>query len=406
MGIGSIADSGMQAAMTNMEVISNNIANANTYGFKKSRLNFADIYPGGSGSAGAQAGLGVNVSSINQSFTSGSYDSTGSGTDLAIKNNGFFILKNAQSGQTSYSRNGHFTKDTSGYLMFEDGISRLQGFPAASGQILAGASVTDIQVSQSAMAAKASTTIAEKINLDSSSAVLNPASFNASDPTTYTYSTTAPNVYDTLGNKHPVTLYFIKTAQNQYSIEAAVDGTVLSPSIAATATFSSSGALLSTTNLSAISFPVTTGATTPQSISVDLTGSTQYGNPSSAVSIQPDGYPAGNFDDVLIDGDGNVFAQYTNGQKSLVGQIALADFQSPEGLSPIGNMSWIESTESGQPIISQSLSSANFFGGKLETSNVDLSTEMINLISAQHTFQANAQVAKTYDEVMQTVIQL
>src|SRR5579885_687048 len=207
MGIGNIADSGMQAAMSNMEVISNNIANANTIGFKKSYINFADIYPSSNGAAPNQIGLGVDVASVNQDFSNGSYQFTSKALDLGINGNGFFILKDQSSGQLSYSRAGRFSSEQ-GYLMF--GNKRLQGFQAVNGTIPSGGTVSDLQVSNAALPAKASTTAQVQVNLNSNQ---DPPTgvFDPNNNTTFNYQSSVP-IYDSLGNQHTVTSYYVKTS--------------------------------------------------------------------------------------------------------------------------------------------------------------------------------------------------
>ncbi|VVC77098.1 Flagellar hook protein FlgE [Aquicella siphonis] len=397
MGIGNIADTGMRAAMSNMEVISHNIANANTIGFKKSFINFADIYPSANG-ASNQIGLGVDVSSVNQNFATGSYTYTNQPLDLGINGNGFFIVKDPSSGQISYTRAGRF-EPKQGYITF--GNHRLQGFTAVNGTIPAGSSITDLQISNASLPASATTNVQIKVNLDSNSTV--PGSvFDPNDSTSYNYQSTA-NIYDSLGNTHAVTSYYVKTAANNWNVNVYVDGVSVG---SGSMTFTTSGQLSSSTGLGSLSYSPTTGATSPQAFALDMTGSTQYGSANSVNLTEANGYAPGLFSGVNIDSDGKVYMQYTNSQKLLAGQVAIANFQSPEGLIDIGNMSWIASADSGSAIVNQNNSIGNIRTGYVELSNVDLTTEMVNLLSAQHTFQANAQVENTYNEVMQTVIKL
>lgn len=401
MGIGNIANTGMNAAMSNMEVISNNIANSNTTGFKKSYINFQDIYPSGSGASTIQIGLGVNVSSVLQDFSSGGTLPTGLATDMSINNNGFFVMKDASSGQITYTRAGRFSLDENGYLVSNN--SRLQGFMAVNGKVLPGSSVNDLQISQDPLSANASTTVSTAINLDANS-VVPTNTFDPTDSTSYNYTTQA-SVFDSLGNSYPVTLYYVKTAANTWSVKPYINGTSLGTG---TLSFSTSGQLTSSTGLNALSFAPTSGATSPQAFALQLTNSTQFANP-NGVTTQPatDGYEAGtptrNF---TVDQNGNVLMTYSNGLERTMGQIAIAEFEAPQGLMSVGNMSWVSSTTSGAAILNQGNSQGAISSGSYELSNVDLTSEMVNLIGAQHTFQANAQVEQVYNEVMQTVIQL
>ena len=402
MGIGNIATTGMQAAMSNMEVISNNIANAGTYGFKRSMISFSDLYPSALGVASNQIGTGVNVASIYQDFSSGASLPTGQPLDLSINSegNGFFVLRNPSTGQTAYSRNGHFALSAQGgYIL--SGNQRLQGFLAVNGQIPSGSTVSDLIIGSNTVPATASTTANTQVNLNSNSQVPTVTPFDPSNTATFNYESTV-NIFDSLGNQHAVTSYYVMTSPDNWAVNVYVDGASVG---AGTASFSTNGQLLGTTGLSGLSFSPTTGATSPQTFSVNMNNSTQYGNPNSVVT-STDGNRAGKFQSITIDGDGNLFTNYDNGQQVLSGQLAIATFQSPDGLIDIGNMSWVASSNSGAANINPGNSSENISAGGLEISNVDLTTEMVNLIGAQHTFQANAQVENTYNEVMQTVIKL
>lgn len=402
MGIGNIANTGMQAAMSNMEVISNNIANANTLGFKKSYINFEDIYPTSSGSAANQIGLGVNVASINQDFAPGSLQITGRNTDLSIDGNGFFVMRDSIAGTTSYTRAGRFAMDGDGYLYAAGATNRrLQGFTALNNTIPAGGSVSDIQINNASIPAKATTQTSTKINLDSNGEVLS-ATFDPDDKNSFNYQTTVP-IFDSLGSQHAVTSYYVKTAPNTWDVHIYIDNVANSTG---TLNFATDGTLASSTGLTGISFSPTTGATAPQTFDISMAGTTQTGISNKVMNTDQDGYAAGAYADFTIDSDGMVKIKYTNNQTQLAGQVAIAEFQSPEGLTQTNNMSWVESPQSGTANINQSNSVGNITSGQYESSNVELTTEMVNLLGAQHSFQANAQVEQTYNEVMQVVIKL
>lgn len=400
MGIGNIANTGMQASMSDMEVTSNNIANAGTYGFKKSYVTFADLYPVGSG-AGNQIGLGVAISSIGQNFASGGFQYTGNSMDISIKRDGFFVMRDSTSGETTYTRNGQFAIDENGYITSTDGVTRVQGFPATNGVISPGAAPTDLQVDYSPIPAVATTSISTKVNLNSTSNAIS-ATFDPLDTSTYNYKSET-TVYDSLGNSTALSLYYIKTAANTWTVQAQIGGATIGTGSLA---FDTSGQLTSSTGLNALSFSPTTGAASPQTFAVDMTGSTQFGSGNSVNLNQPNGYPAGTVSSYSIDQDGLLTVSYSNGQKIPSGQIAIATFQAPQGLAQAGKMSWTATTSSGPANINQTSSSGNFNPQQLELSNVDLTQELINLIGSQHNFQANAQVEQTYNEIMQTVIQL
>lgn len=400
MGIGNIANSGMKAAMSNMDVISNNIANANTIGFKKSYINFADIYPSGNASAGFQAGLGVSVSSINQDFSPGGYSLTALPYDLSINKGGFFITRDPTSGQVAYTRAGRFNLNQ-GYFTSVNGNQRLQGYAAVNNTIPPGSGIGDITINSASIPAQASTKADITLNLDANSVVPSTV-FDPNDQTSFNYQSSV-NIYDSLGNQHVVKSYYVKTAANNWDVNVYVDGTSVGTG---TLQFTTAGSLSAATGLSALSYSPTTGATSPQTFALNMGTSTQFGNPNNVVSTTPDGYPAGDFTSAEIDKNGMVYMQYSNSQKILAGQLALANFQSPQNLSNIGDSSWTANSASGEPIVNQSNAVGNINVGQLELSNVDLTTEMVSLINAQHTFQANAQVEQTFSEVMQTIIQL
>lgn len=399
MGIGNIANTGMRAAMTDMEIISNNIANANTIGYKRSYGTFGDIYPNSMGGAKTQAGLGVALNSIHQDFTRGGALYTTNPLDLMINSGGFFVTKDNTSGATSYTRAGRFTLDNEGFIT--NGKQRLQGFPATNGVVSAGGSLNDLQISSTPRNATATKAVTENINLNSTDKV--PAGpFNKDDVATYNYMTTS-TVFDSLGNSHSLSMYFVKTADNTWTANALVDNTAVGTG---NVTFNADGTLNSSTGLDALSFDPGTGATSPQSLSVNLGSCSQYASENTTRSMSQDGYPVGNLTGYEVDTDGNVVGSYSNQERVLLGKVAVAQFQSPDGLASIGNMSWVETTESGKAILNPGNSNKNISSSVVETSNVDLTQEMISLIGAQHNFQANAQVEQTYNEVMQTVIKI
>lgn len=399
MGIGNIANTGMNAALSNMETISNNIANANTYGFKRSRINFSDVYPTSGGTASASPGLGVQIDGITQDFSTGGRDLTNIRTDFGIARDGFFVMKNPNSGVVTYTRYGRFDLNKDHYLEFNG--SRLQGYAANNGSITSG-SLSDIYVDPTPLPASATSRITcTNMNLDASSDVPS-TTFDKTDPTSYNFKSTSV-LYDSLGNSYNATMYYVKSAANTWDVHVDVDGTTIG---SGTATFDANGVLSGTTGLTGLSFTPTSGATSPQSFDVDISNTTQFALPSKDGIVTQDGYRAGTLANFEFDSDGILTLQYSNGQNVIGGQIAVATFASNDGLQNVGSMSWAATSASGNALLSSANSSANILQGELELSNVDLTEEMVNLISAQHTFQANAQVEQTYDQVMQTVIKL
>lgn len=405
MGMGDIATTGMQAAMSNMDVISNNISNANTLGFKGSNATFSDIFPSGNDASGAQVGLGVQLSAVQQNFQPGGFSQTGLLSDLCISGNGFFILKDPTTNAVSYTRNGNFNfNESNGYFNF--GSHRLQGFAAVNGVIPAGSTPADLKIHTSAQPANASTAVtAQGLNLNSSDAII-PSSpvFNPSDSSTFNY-TNNTTVYDSLGNATPLNLYYAKTAANTWNVYASVNGTVVNSGSPGVVSFTQAGQLASTTGLSGLSYTPTTGAQA-LSLNVSMSGTTQFGNPDTTLPFTTDGYAAGTYTGYSIDNNGIVTANYSFGPPVTVGQVALANFQSPQNLQYLGSSSWAQTSTSGAPAVNPSNSADNLKQGFLEMSNVDLATELVNLINAQNSFQANAQVEQTYNQVMQTVTKL
>lgn len=402
MGMGDIANSGMQAAMQSMDVISNNIANANTPAFKRSTISFSDLYPSGNASS-VQIGLGVAVTGVQQDFTPGGPVETNQLSDMSINGSGFFVMKDQTSGALSYSRYGSFNfNETTGYFMM--GNSRLQGYAAANGVIPSGSSPTDLQINTDLIQAEPTANVTQQqLNLNPTDVPPTVTPFSTTNTATYNY-TTVSDMYDSLGTINKLQLYYVKSATlNTWSVNAYVNGNSVGTG---TMTFNTNGTLLSSSGLSSLSFSPTSGAASPQIIDVSMAGATQTGTQYNSTSFAVDGYGSGEFSGYLIDTNGNITAQYSNGQSVLAGQVALADFQSPQYLQNLGNNLYGATTNSGPATVNQTNSVSNISQGTLENSNVDLATEMVNLITAQNTFQANAQVEQTYVQVMQTVIKL
>lgn len=406
MGMGTIAISGMQAAMDDMNIISNNIANVQTGGFKVSSANYADNYPA-TGASGNQIGLGVNLATVDQNFEPGNDIQDGIASHLSIAGgNGFFIVKDPTSGQVSYSRAGQFSFDPSvGYFLL--GNQRLQGFPAVQNQIPPGSTATDLYINTAPIPAIPTTTITQNtVNLSSNDSVPSTATFSATNATSYNFSSPA-TIYDSLGNSNNATLYYVKSSTaNNWSLYVSVNGTVVNSSSPATLTFNTDGSLNSSSGLTGMSFSPTTGAATPQTFALDMTGITQTAGIDNPGQYTWDGAPAGTYSKYSIDKDGKVTVVYTNGLSNLIGQVALANFSTPQNLQYLGQGSWASTPSAGTPSIKPANSTSNINSGSYEGSNVDMATELVQLINAQNFFQANAQVEQTYNQVMQTVTKL
>jgi flagellar hook protein FlgE len=503
--------SGLNGAAKSLDVIGNNIANASTVGFKGSQAQFADVYANSlNGAGGTQAGIGTKVSQIAQTFSQGNIESSNNPLDIAINGGGFF--RTTVNGATQYSRNGQFSLDKSGFMVNAQG-AQLTGYQTGpSGNILAG-SPTPIQINTADLRPVATTKVDTELNLDSSS--LNPVKtpFDANDPTSYNKQIPI-DVYDTLGNAHVLSTFYVRTDAGKWDVYVANDGTEinnlkvasaaqgtaspafdavnaaratwrtasqtvppdqaaisaalanyaveagnmvvaaaadpaignatpvqqagitqaaliaggvfgstpeqvdhdiaaalnLQPTKVGTLLFDAKGTLSSSTAPITVSLPIfpPTGAAAVLPIKLGYTGSTQYGASTSEKKSSQDGYTAGHLQRFSASGDGTILGQYSNGQSQALGQIVLANFANPNGLSPLGNNAWAETNQSGVPLIGAPTTGSLGIlqSSAVENSNVDMTAELVNMITAQRVYQANAQTIKTQDSVLQTLVNL
>ena len=406
-----IALSGLNAAATDLSVTGNNIANAGTSGFKESRAEFADVYASSVLDRSATAaGQGVRVARIAQQFSQGVVEFTSNNLDLAINGEGFFVLKDG-SGSQVYTRAGAFSADRDGYVV-NQALQRLQIYPAlttASGDTTFNTGVlADLQLPTQPSPPSATGNVYAALNLDAQQ-VAPAIAFDPSDPSSYNHSTSIVT-YDSLGNSHTATMYFRKTAANQWNGYLYVDGSAVTSGGNAffQLGFSNTGALTSPANGLVTMDAYTPAGAAPLNIVMDFADSTQYGGSFAVNSLGQDGYSSGRLSGVDIDADGIVFARYTNGQSSAMGKVALAKFNNAQGLRQIGDTSWVETFTSGDAQLGEAGTSS--FGaiqsGALEASTVDIAEQLVNLITAQRNFQANAQVITASDAITQTVINL
>ena len=497
--------SGLNGAAKQLDVIGNNIANASTVGFKGSQAQFADVYANSlNGAGGNQAGIGVKVSQIAQQFTQGNIEASNNPLDIAINGAGFF--RTTVGGATQYSRNGQFSLDKEGFMVNAQG-AKLTGFSAGpSGAILAG-SPTALQINTADLKPVATTRVDTEINLDSGSKVPVTAPFNATDPTSYNKQTPI-DVYDSLGNPHVMSTFYVKTGGGAWDVYSAVDGVeitnqkvaaaaqtdpasqtartnyqtaaatppgdtssqaiayanaagtaVRNAAAAAGATIATQNAItaaatsagttvginpdqidaliaeavavpavrtgflrfdtngaLSTAAMAPQTLPLTvnlpifpaTGSNNTLTLKLNFANSTQFGAATSEKKTTQDGYTAGSLQRFSAGSDGIILGQYSNGQSHALGQIVLANFANPNGLSPLGNNAWAETSNSGTPLVGtpSSGSLGVLQSSAVENSNVDLTAELVNMITAQRVYQANAQTIKTQDSVLQTLVNL
>jgi flagellar hook protein FlgE len=350
----------------------------------------------------------VRVARIAQQFTQGVVEFTSNNLDLAINGEGFFVMKDG-AGSQIYTRAGALSADRDGYVVNQS-AQRLQVYPAttsASGITSFNTGMlTDLQLPTQPSPPQASGNIYAALNLDAQQVVPTVA-FDPNDPASYNHSTSIVT-YDSLGNDHTATMYFRKTADNQWDGYVYVDG-VAAPSGPLAMTFSSTGALISPANglFNGVG-PFTLPGADPLSLTLDFSDTTQYGGPFAVNNLGQDGFSSGRLSGVDIDADGIVFARYTNGQSSAIAKVALAKFNNQQGLRQIGDTSWVETFPSGDAQLGEAGTSS--FGaiqsGALEASTVDIAQQLVNLITAQRNFQANAQVITASDAITQTVINL
>lgn len=401
--------SGLNAASKQLEVIGNNVANANTVGFKQSRAEFSDVFANSlSGGGTSQIGIGTKVSNVAQQYTQGNISATNNSLDIAINGGGFFRMSN--NGSITYSRNGQFQMDKDGYIV-DASSKRLTGFTAGPTGVLSTGAPAELRIETGDLQPAATTEILGLVNLDSRKTALTAAGFDPADPTTY-HNSTAVTVFDSLGNSHTLQSFFVKTAPGIWSVFTAADGvsTTVLPTPTATMTFTGTGInpTVAPASAATLSFPVTTGATTPVAMTLDFSGSTQFGSNFSVNSLSQDGFTSGRLAGFITGSDGIITGRYTNGQSQVLGQLVLANFVNQNGLQSLGGNAWAESSISGPPLLGapNTASLGVLQSASLEDSNVDLTAELVNLITAQRVYQANAQTIKTQDQVLQTLVNL
>ncbi len=501
MGYGT-ALSGLGAASQDLDVIGNNVANAGTVGFKQSTIDFADVYANSMATnTSMQIGTGTKVAQVAQNFSQGTITSDNNPLDVAINGEGFFRMDS--SGTVTYTRNGQFQLDKNGYVVNANG-DKLTGYAVGSGGTISTGALSDLQINTANMSPKATSTLTNGLNLNSTSTAPVNA-FSPSDPTSYNNSTSA-TIYDSLGNPHTLqTFYSVLPSisvsngtntgtgaltttvanpsqlaagqtytlvnngtaaapsfslnsstgtalvtgittfpytvssttipggitlnmsgtpaandsftlntnpQNSWHVYATLDGSAINgtnpvTTPVTTLTFSSSGALTSTTPTS-LSLLMNDGSTTPQTVSLAYTGSTQYGSTFSVNAQSQNGYAAGQLSNFSIGQDGTITGNYTNTQTAVLGQVALANFTDPNGLQSLGNNQWVSTSVSGQALVGVPGSSSLgvLQSSATEGSNVDLTSQLVNMITAQRDYQANAQTIKTEEALTQTLINL
>lgn len=441
--------SGLNASSKSLDVIGNNIANASTSGFKASRAEFATVYASALSGAGSNlVGIGVGLSAVAQQFTQGNITTTDNPMDLAINGAGFFQVTDGVNPRL-YSRNGQFKLDRAGFIVNNDQL-KLLGYPADGTGVIQPGIAQPLQLPTGGIAPAETDTIKLELNVDSRVKTTSPTGTTGiilNDPTTYNNATSL-SVFDAKGQEIALTLYFQKGEpvadpvtgllnNNVWHIYATANGTPLAVDSAGngipvdasnnpqtpwtTVTFPSTGGSPSTPSaltvppngLLNMDIPATTnsvGAATLDitGIQFNLLGMTENGSPFAVTDVLQDGYAPGQLSGILIEGNGIVTARYSNGQTKPAGQIELANFRNAQGLQPLGGNVWASTFASGDPVLG--VPGLGNFGalqaGALEDSNTDLTVELVNMITAQRVYQANAQTIRTQDQVLQTITNL
>ncbi|HTV97440.1 MAG TPA: flagellar hook protein FlgE [Steroidobacteraceae bacterium] len=399
----SIALSGLTAANSALDITSNNIANADTTGFKNSQAEFGTVFDSGAVNLNTSTGgEGVQLVTSAQQFTQGDITTTSSPLDMAISGNGFFTL-NSPSGYV-YTRNGEFQEDQNGNVVSATG-QFLQVYPPLTNGGFNTGALQNLNLDTAQSAPVATSTGDVILNLPSNDTAPTVAPFDPTNPDTYSQSTST-TVYDSLGNSYPATFYFTQTATpGTWDVNMTVNGTQVGA--AQTMTFSSTGALTTPANgnVTFAGFDPTDGAA-PMSMTFNFSNTTQYGTQFGVSSITQNGYTTGQLSTVSVSSSGVVSAVYTNGRSTDLGQLAIANFPNPQGLQQLSDTEWAQTFSSGT-VVQGTAGSAGFGtvqASALEDSNVDLTTELVNMITEQRAFQANAQVITTADQMSQTVI--
>ena len=400
-----IALSGLNAAQSDLNVTAHNIANTSTTGFKGSRTEFADLYAVSlQGVSANQAGNGVKVAAVTQQFAQGNVEFTDSNLDLAVSGQGMFIL--SDNGALAYSRAGAFQMNREGYVVNSSG-QRLQVFPPLDAGGFNTGGLGDLRLTTTDAAPRATGDVEYTLNLPGNATPPAVPTFDPNDPNTFNHATSL-TLFDSLGATHTGTMYFSKTANpNEWNARLYIDGTAVGT--AQTLQYSNTGLLTSPVG-GQVPFPAftpTTGAAA-MNVTVDLSASTQYGSNFAVNSVIQDGYTTGRLIGIDITDTGVVQARFTNGQSTALGQVAIANFSNPQGLQQLGNTQWAETFASGQALRGQAGNSG--FGlvqsGALEGANVDVTEQLVQMITAQRNFQANAQMISTADQITQTIINM
>ncbi|MFZ1180352.1 MAG: flagellar hook protein FlgE [Herbaspirillum sp.] len=428
--------SGLKGASKSLDVTGNNVANASTVGFKLSQTQFADLYANSMNRSGSSlAGIGVMVANVWQSFSQGNITMTNNPLDIAINGDGFFRMQaNLDDAAPMYGRNGQFQLDKNGYIINPSQRGAyLTGWPG----MIKGGDPMPMRINTSNVPATMTDKVETKLNLDSRLPVPKVAPFSFSDTTTYN-NTTGVTVYDSLGNSYNVQTYYVKSpvttatppgtstdTTTDWDVYTTIDGMPYPPIPAGsiiqdkvgTLTFDTNGFLINTQpgdntlppDVITLHLPPKPGATfTTDGITLSYSGTTQTASPFTPLAQSQNGKSPGVLSTFIVDKDGLITGNYSNGDTQTLGQLLLVNFANPNGLQPLGNNLYIVSPDAGEPLIGKPTTGqfGTLTGRAVEDSNVDLTAELVNMIVAQRVYQANAQTIKVQDAVLQTLVSI
>lgn len=401
--------SGLNAAARHLDTIGHNVANASTVGFKASRAEFSDVYATTVyGVSNVSPGIGVEVGAIAQQFAQGAITTTNNSLDLGINGGGFFRM--SENGTITYTREGQFKLDKNGYIVNASG-KRLTGYPVDKNGVVTNGTAQDLKLESTDISPKATTSAVVRVNVDAR-AQIPAANFNVTDAKTYDGGTSV-SVFDSLGREHVMAMYFRKTGENTWEVHGTLDGDPLNGGNAlGTLKFNTNGTLDTnagaTTSPFEVTVPMGADAGGDQKITMDFSDTTQFGTNFTVAHQEQNGNGSGKLAGFSVGRDGSLMARYTNGMTVSKGRVALANFTNPQGLQPLGGNQWGETADSGAPLVGspQTGTLGSIQSGALESSNVDLTQELVNMITAQRVYQANAQTVRTHDQLLQTIVNL
>jgi flagellar hook protein FlgE len=435
--------SGLSAAATNLEVIANNISNANTIGAKSSRAEFSDLYAEAAGGT-RSAGIGSSLAAVTQDHTQGSISTTGRNLDLAINGEGYFQIQvsNQESGQeatktTLYTRNGQFKTDKDGWIVTNEG-ARLLGFGADETGAIRKGQLQELKIPDPRLAQKQTDEVTLSVNLDGSDVKKPIAIFNQNDGNSFNYSASV-KVFDEAGQSVEVSTFYKKIDANRWEVYVTANGQNVPPK-ASDADPALPIDTIEFTNANGEGPPLKDGATvgdadqgiltigaddlnaalntaavtasglkyTIGDVKLNLTGAGQQSGDYTISKLEQNGYGVGTLSGFSFNEQGVLTAKYTNGQDRSTGQLAVASFRNPQGLQSVGGNAWKETQAVGSKVmdVPGTGNLGDIVAGAVEESNVDLTAELVNLITAQRTYQANAQSIKTQDQVTQTFLNM